>query len=109
MIKKLKENYCYHNVLDLVIGLIMLVFYFQIGDKAFSFFALYVLHLLLNRKPDEREQLLIAKAYAIVFNITLAFLWIFDFYFRDLFKPLLIFSLFLTLKGIVGILVFLRN
>ncbi len=109
MINKLRENYCYHNVLDFFIGLIMLISYLQIGEKAFSFFALYVLHLVLNRKPDEREQILNARSYAIAFNLILGLLWIFDFYFQSFFKPMIILAFFIGIKGLVGILVFSRG
>ncbi len=109
MIEKFRENYSYHNFLDFIIGIIMLISYLKLGDKALSFLALYVLHLFLNRNPDEREQILNAKSYAIAFNLILGLLWVFDFYCQDFFKPMIVLGLFIGIKGLVGILVFARG
>jgi hypothetical protein len=87
----------------------MLGSYFKLEEKAIVFFSMYVFHLFLRRNPDEREQILTAKSYAIAFNIILGLLWVFDFSYQSMFKPMIILALFIGIKGVVGVLVFLRG
>ncbi len=107
--KNFLENFMLHNYIDVFTGLSFLIGLFLWGPKAGVFMVFLVLHIFVVREGDEREKNLLFKAYAYSFNFLIGSMGIFAICCPEIITPFFIFGWGILLRGIVGIMVFLRN
>ncbi len=98
-----------HNYIDFVVGLIGCIGTALLGPGGNIFLIFYIAHLAVLRKPDEREQLLFAKAYSYAFHGFYVLVVIAQFCCTKLFNPPFVIALLIFLRGLFGIIVFARN
>ncbi len=106
MNKAVLDNYFYHNIVDIITGLAIVICFFVYPQKAIACFALYVFHIFIKKKPDEREFILITKTYAYTFNFVIGILGLFMICCNQYFVPVLLLGICLLLRGVIGAVVF---
>ncbi len=104
--EKFLDNFLLHNYIDILCGIATLLGFYFLGETGMIFIALLVLHVIVKRKGDEREQMLIAKAYAFAFNFLIGSMGIFMVCCSDVITPMFIFAYGVLLRGVAGVIVF---
>ncbi len=104
--KKFLDNILLHNYIDILCGAATLIGLYVFGKPGMVFMTLLVLHIIVKKEGDERERILIAKAYAFAFNLLLGSMGIFVLCCPDVITPLFIVAYGILLRGLVGVIVF---
>ena len=104
--EKFLDNFLLHNYIDILCGVATLLGFYFLGNAGMIFMVFLALHVAVIREGDEREQMLIAKAYAFAFNFLIGSMGIFVLCCPDIITPLFIFAYGVLLRGVAGVIVF---
>ncbi|GEM_PF-4692206 len=91
-----------HNYIDIITGLLIFVFTLYFDDLGMIFLVFIGLHVFIRKGADEREQSLIAKAYAYAFHFLIALMAIFDICCPQIVTPWIVIGLSIFLRGFFG-------
>ena len=95
-----------HNLVDIITGLLMIITVYLIGDVGMVFLSLLILHIFIRKEVDEREKMIISRAYAYAFHILIGLMAIFYICCAKIVTPMFVIGLSIFLRGLVGALLF---